>query len=232
MNAPREQVQEAASGDHQNLVAGVHDADAQRSQELLAARLQHRRHRGAQRHQGGAAQALRKSGPFVRRLHEDVEGSGRQRGDKGSRQVHDEAGLQRRPRRVRRAIELRWALAKVRDLKLGGVPFVTVFDRRHVHGSVVRQVEVDVVALDGFRTLLRAAEDEVDPSVDVHAHVGTFESSAMDSNESAGISFRPWRQFHVSHRPPVLRSSQVEAMLVHQEVRHAEPLRRELLHLT
>eukprot|EP00968_Pinguiococcus_pyrenoidosus_P001552 scaffold69_cov248-Pinguiococcus_pyrenoidosus.AAC.46 len=243
MNAPREQVQEAASGDHQNLVAGVHDADAQRSQELLAARLQHRRHRGAQRHQGGAAQALRKSGPVVRRLHEDVEGSGRQRGDKGSRQVHDEAGLQRRPRRVRRAIELRWALAKVRDLKLGGVPFVTVFDRRHVHGSVVRQVEVDVVALDGFRTcrvgqkqlrvsdqgprciqgrrcirrrlraqshptLLRAAEDEVDPSVDVHAHVGTFESSAMDSNESAGISFRPWRQFHVSHRPPVLRSSQ------------------------
>ena len=102
-------------------------------------------------------------------------------------------------RGVRLAQELCGRLAKVEDLVLEGRALELVLDAVEVDGALVAHVREDVErALGGVAALL-VAKDEVDPLVQVRAHVVALERRAQRAHKGARAAVRPRRQ-HRSDR--------------------------------
>ena len=72
------------------------------------------------------------------------------------------------------SLYLFWNLAEIVDKADSGIPPQRVLNTVDVHVALVEQVMEDVDRLHGRRTLLPETEDEVDPLVEVRAHIVTL----------------------------------------------------------
>ena len=85
--------------------------------------------------------------------------------------------------------------------------------------EVVREVEEDVVRGDGRGPALLAAEDEVDPLVQVRGHVLALQRCAVQAHELGRAAARPRRQVHVADAlaRTIVPPPQVESTAVAQK---------------
>ena len=119
-------------------------------------------------------------------------------------------------------------LSEIRNLRLHRLAHDRVVDRREVHAALVREVVKQVVHLQRARPALVAPENQVDPVVQVRAHVLALQRSAVDAHERLGRSVRPRRQLDVANNRSVLPLSELDAVAVLEALRQVEQLGDEL----
>jgi len=165
--------------------------------------------------------------PRLRREH--AEWDAREGAHAGRSPVHGPQEGERRPAgRVRRGEELHRRLAEAGDLRAQRLALGRVGDALEVDGALVGEVEEDVVRLLRRLPLLLSAKDEVDPQVQVAAHVLRLEGAPVLRDEVVRAA-RPHRQHHVAHPLVVLPHAELEAAVVAQKVGQVEELGDELL---
>lgn len=71
--------------------------------------------------------------------------------------------------------------------------FFLVGDGVEVHGALVGHPVEDVGGFDGSFAALFVAEDEVDPVMQVLAHVWALECFTLFCDEDGWVALRPWR---------------------------------------
>lgn len=79
-----------------------------------------------------------------------------------------------------------------------------------------------VDCLDGRRSLLFEAKDEVNPLVQVLGYVIALEGGPMHSDKLAGVVLGPGRQKDVTERYTALFHAQIELVVVCQDFRQVE----------
>ena len=89
-------------------------------------------------------------------------------------------------------------LTEIADHSLCGVACHRVRDSVQINSTFVRAVHEDIESLDGLGALLLEAEYEVDPLVEMLAHIVALERLAMQIDEVLG-RLCPWWQCHVVH---------------------------------
>lgn len=120
------------------------------------------------------------------------------------------------------------SLAKVVDDANRGETLDWVGYIIEVFGAVVGEVMEDVNAFDGGFSALLAAEDEVDPLVQVFAHMWTLEGFSMLGDKYFGISLRPRRKLDGVDAPTIaLSHAKIVAIAVREEFGEVEELRNQ-----
>ena len=129
--------------------------------------------------------------------------------------------------RVRPREELRGGLPEEEDLGLNGLS-ERGLELLEIDRAFVREVVEDVERLFCGGAALLAAEDEVDPLVQVCGDVLALERGAVLADE---VLWRggPRREAHVAERAPLLRDAERQLSRVAQEVGAREELGDELL---
>ncbi len=90
-----------------------------------------------------------------------------------------------------------WCLAKVVDNARGNSTFLGVGNVVQVPGTSVGQRVEDIEVLYGGFAPLLVAEYQINPLMQLLAHVRAFERLPMLCYEDLGVTFRPWWQLNV-----------------------------------
>ena len=88
-------------------------------------------------------------------------------------------------------------LSKVVDKPNGSILLQGVVNSIDIHIPLIEQMVEHVGGIHSQRSLLFVPEDEVDPLVDVSAHVVALERLSVSSDKLACVALRPSWQLHV-----------------------------------
>lgn len=105
---------------------------------------------------------------------------------------------QNRIRSVKNLEQLSGRLSEIANHILGGSSHDRISDGIEIERALVRVVHEQIERSLGLDTLLFVAENEIDPFVQVLAHVVALESSPMQVNEMLG-AFGPRWQCDIVH---------------------------------
>ena len=133
---------------------------------------------------------------------------------------------------MRNPEQLHRRLPKMRNLQLGSLPECVVLTQfLPIHLVCISQVKEDIMSFLGVRQLLLEAKNEVDPLVQVRAHVLALQRLGV-LFDKVGRPLGPGRQRHVPQALPCVAAAQVQVIRVEQKVAAArEELGDELLQI-
>ena len=120
-------------------------------------------------------------------------------------------------------------LSEIVDESDDGVFLQRIFDAVNVHVILEKEWMEQIDGLHGGRPLLFAAENQVDPFVQVLRHVVAFQGGPVQPDEFAWVAFGPGRQNNVVQGDSALFAAQVEPVSVDEKVRQVKEFWDELL---
>lgn len=121
--------------------------------------------------------------------------------------------------------DLVWSLAKIVNDTNCSNPLNRINNVVKVLGTMVGKMMEDVDAFDSSFSALFAAEDKIDPLMQVFAHVRTLQSFSVLGDENSGISFGPWWQLDSIDTPTItLSHPKIIAIVVGQKLWKVEEL--------
>lgn len=125
--------------------------------------------------------------------------------------------------------ELTWSLSELCDLLTHRLPedFI-VLQTLQIHCPCVREMEKEIVGLLCFLSVLLESEDEIDPAMQIPAHVLGFQGCTVELDEMLWIP-GPSREDDIPDCLPVLGDPEIVMIHIPQEFRSREEFRCQFL---